>query len=308
MLVGKFHKNSLPGKTMKLFIAIPVFNRLEQTRECVESLERSAFRDFEIVICDDGSTDGTGEYLAEHHPDVKVLRGDGQLWWTGGINRCLEYILPLAADEDLVLTLNNDVVVGPEFLDRMIEAHHARPRALIGSMVVFKDDPGRIETAESVHNWTTAKKGYANRFGEPVTDRHHGLTSVPKLCGKGVLIPVTVFRNIGVYDRHAFPHYAADEDFSMRAANAGYEVLLNFDGRVLSDYKATGIGTRHTRPVLGEFFRSLFSRRSPNNLIIKWRLTFRHCPRLLIPQHLLLDLARTAGGFLKRYIQYHLQH
>jgi len=293
---------------MKIFIAIPVFNRLQQTRECVGSLEQSEFRDFEIVICDDGSTDGTSEYLAEHHPAVTVLQGDGQLWWTGGINRCLEYILPLAADDDLVLTLNNDVVVGREYLGEMLVAHRKRPDALIGSLVVFKDDPGRIETAEAVHNWATAKKGYANRFGEPVTDRHQGLKPVPKLCGKGVLIPVGVFREIGLYDQRAFPHYAADEDFSMRAAEAGYEVLLNFDGRVLSDYEATGIGTRHTRPLLGEFLKSLFSMRSPNNLIIKWRLTFRHCPRLLIPQHLLLDLVRTVGGFTRRYVQYYLQH
>lgn len=293
---------------MKIFVAIPVFNRLEQTQACVEALERSAFRDFEIVICDDGSTDGTGEYLATYHPDVTVLQGDGQLWWTGGINRCLDYILPLAADDDLVLTLNNDVVVGPEYLGEMLAAHRARPRALIGSLVVFKDDPLRIETAESVHNWVTAKKGYANRFGESVTERHRGLASVPKLCGKGVLVPVRVFRDIGVYDQHAFPHYAADEDFSMRAAAAGYDVLLNFDGRVLSDYAATGIGTRHTKPLLGEFLKSLFSRRSPNNLIIKWRLTLRHCPGLLIPQHLLLDLIRTVGGFMRRYIQYYLQH
>lgn len=293
-------------KNLHIYIAIPVFNRIEQTAECIRSLESSAYKDFTIVICDDGSTDGTAEYIAKHHPEVKVLHGDGNLWWTGGINRCAEYILSVASDDDLVLTLNNDVVVGPEYLGSMAQSHQDNPRALIGSLVVFIDDVNRIETAESVHNWATAKKGYANEFGAPVTEQHHGVKPVPKLCGKGVLIPITVFKDIGIYDQLRFPHYAADEDFSMRAATAGYDVLINFDGRVCSDYTATGLGTRHTKPLLGEFFRSLFSMRSPNYLLIKWRLTIRHCPPYLIPQHIVLDLVRTTGGFMKRYIAYYL--
>ena len=190
----------------------------------------------------------------------------------------------------------------------MIQAHRDNPNALIGSLVVFIDDINRIETAESVHNWATAKKGYANEFGAPVTDAHHGVKQVPKLCGKGVLIPVKVFKEIGMYDQLKFPHYAADEDLSMRAASVGYDVLINFDGRVCSDYSATGLGTRHTKPLIGEFLRSLFSIRSPNNLLIKWRFTVRHCPAYLIPQHIIFDMARTLGGFSKRYIAYYLNN
>ena len=291
---------------MKVYIAIPVFDRIQLTASCISSLEKSNYQNIEIVICDDGSTDGTAEYLAEHHPAVTVLTGDGNLFWTGGINCCVEYVLQHASEEDLVLTLNNDVIVGPEYIDNMVSAHKERVDALIGSLVVFIDDPMKIETAESVHNWATAKKGYANEFGAPVTDEHHGLKPVPKLCGKGVLIPVKVFRHIGLYDQKNFPHYAADEDFSMRAAKSGYEVLINFDGRVLSEYEATGLGTRHTKPILSEFYQSLFSIRSPNNLLIKWRFTMRHCPTLLKPQHLIFDVVRTVGGFVKRYIAYYL--
>jgi len=274
-----------------IYIIIPVFNRLHHTIDCI----------------DDASTDGTGDYIRAHYPDVVVLTGDGNLWWTGGINLCLDYVLDKCQKSDLVLTLNNDVVVGPEYLGNMIEAHKLHPDALIGSLAVFTDDPNKIETAESVHNWATAKKGYKNKFGEEVTDKHHGLVHVPKLCGKGVLIPLKVFSDIGKYDQLNFPHYAADEDFSMRAAAAGYEVLINFDGRVRSDYESTGLGTRHTRPLVGEFVKSLFSRRSPNNLLIKWRLTLRHCPWYLIPQHVVFDLIRTIGGFMRRLFSYYIK-
>ena len=294
------------GNKQKVYIAIPVFNRLKHTIACIEALEKSNYTNRVIVVCDDGSTDGTSEYLSNNHLQVIVLHGNGDLWWTGGINKCVKYILGQANSDDLIVTLNNDVTVGPEYLNEMVKAHREHPQALIGSLVLFQDDPTRIETAEAIHCWATAKKGYANQFGERVTAKHHGAKAVPKLCGKGVLIPVKVFKKIGLYDQKSFLQYAADEDFSIRAAKAGYELLINFDGRVYSDYSATGLGTRHSTPKLKEFLKSLFSKKSPNNLIIKWRFTFRHCPVYLIPQHLVLDVVRTVGGFFKRYAEYYL--
>lgn len=288
-----------------VYVAIPVFNRLEYTKACLESLERSNYDKTIIVVCDDGSTDGTAEYLSKNHPEVVVLSGNGDLWWTGGINVCLKYILKHANSEDLVLTLNNDVIVGPEYIDEMVRVHHIHPNALIGSLAVFLNDPTRVETAESVHNWITAKKGPVNKFGEGITVKRQSMSSVPKLCGKGVLIPIHVFKAIGAYDQKNFPHYAADEDFSMRAKAAGFSLFFNYDAIVLSNVEATGIGTERTTPTLINFIRSLWSKRSPNFLLIRWRFTLRHCPILLIPSHLLLDFGRLTVGFLRRYLLYH---
>ena len=83
---------------VSVFVVIPVHNRLEFTRACLASLREQSYRDFTIVVVDDGSTDGTYATLAEEFPEVTLLWGDGDLWWTGAMNRALEWALPQAAE------------------------------------------------------------------------------------------------------------------------------------------------------------------------------------------------------------------
>lgn len=84
----------------KVFVVFPVHNGLESTRSFLESLSRQGLDGFETVICDDGSDDGTGEYLRHDHPEVTVLEGTGNLWWTGGINMCIRHVLKKCSDDE----------------------------------------------------------------------------------------------------------------------------------------------------------------------------------------------------------------
>jgi glycosyltransferase involved in cell wall biosynthesis len=72
---------------MKVFAITPVFNRLLLTIKCVESLlAQNADIEIDILIIDDGSTDGTGDYFKNFGHGVKLIRGDGSLYWGGAIN------------------------------------------------------------------------------------------------------------------------------------------------------------------------------------------------------------------------------
>jgi len=79
---------------------MPVFNRLPLTQRMVDCLRaQKVLETLEIVVIDDGSTDGTGEWLAERG-DITVLKGDGTLWWGGAIQRGLHYAFGKAAPSD----------------------------------------------------------------------------------------------------------------------------------------------------------------------------------------------------------------
>src|SRR5688572_24387948 len=108
-----------------LCIVIPVHNRLQFTKDCLESLEKQTVRPDKIIIVDDGSTDGTEEVLAEMFPHVDVLRGDGTLFWTASINMGIRHAMLLGADH--VMTLNNDTVASPTFVENMLRASRAVP-------------------------------------------------------------------------------------------------------------------------------------------------------------------------------------
>lgn len=69
---------------MTVYALMPVFNRLSMTKTAINCLRLQEFDDkLMIIVVDDGSTDGTQEYL-DTQSDIVVLQGDGTLWWGGG--------------------------------------------------------------------------------------------------------------------------------------------------------------------------------------------------------------------------------
>lgn len=69
-----------------IYIIIPVHNRKHFTRECLLSLRKQTFQNFKVIVVNDGSSDGTGEMIEKEFSDVILLKGDGNLWWTGATN------------------------------------------------------------------------------------------------------------------------------------------------------------------------------------------------------------------------------
>jgi len=97
-----------------LYIIIPIFNRIEYTKGCLLSLYKQTYKNFKIVVINDGSTDGSGKVLERDFPSVHVINGDGNLWWTAATNLGVKFALKNGAD--YILTLNNDTIATPDFL------------------------------------------------------------------------------------------------------------------------------------------------------------------------------------------------
>lgn len=286
---------------MRLWICIPVHNRLTFTRRCLECLRGQDYSNYRVVVCDDGSTDGTAECLARDFPDVTVLQGDGSLWWTGAINRCVEHVLAEGdVHNDAVITLNNDLEVGPDYLSELARAARRFPGALIAS-AGFDIKTGRLVESGLRQSWLTSK----SRRLDPERDR---LTEAPDLAevthapGRGTLIPLSLFAELGLYDFRHLPHYGADYDFSFRAGRAGHRVLISYRAKVFSHVDATGMTV--VRRALGwsDFKRYLTDIKSPANLSVRLWLALNNCPRILLPSYLVLDI----GFVVASYFKYHL--
>src|SRR6478736_9895838 len=115
-----------------LCIVIPVFNRKKFTADCLQSLLNQTHRADFIIVVDDGSTDGTWEMLDAVFPEVIVLRGDGNLFWTAAINLGIRCALSL--NPDYVMTLNNDTVASGDFIEKMLLGAKQYPKGLIGAL------------------------------------------------------------------------------------------------------------------------------------------------------------------------------
>src|SRR5262249_25124422 len=159
-------------------------------------------RDFQVVLVDDGSTDGTDEDVRQRFPDTVILRGDGNLWWTGAMARGVDYVLERCRDDDFVLALNNDLLFDESFLAALLEGARTCPRAIVSSVVLDSVDRRRVLDAGQFFDGTTT--------GRPIRSGRDANLDTNVTTGRGVLFPVTVFRIAGNYLHRRLPHYHAD--------------------------------------------------------------------------------------------------
>jgi GT2 family glycosyltransferase len=221
-------------KSAIIYIVIPVHNRLEATRKCLESLRNQTYTAFRIILVDDGSADGTSKFVKENYPEVTVLTSDGNLWWTGAINLGIRYAMVRGVARDAILVINNDVEVYPDYLETLYRLWQSMPRTLIGSILVDIDNPAVIDNGGNIVNWWTAKFSVLNhgkRLDEFSKDHY---VDVSFLTGRGTLIPLQVFYDIGLYDEKHFQQ-CGDTEFPVRAKNAGYRLIVSYDA-VLKSY------------------------------------------------------------------------
>lgn len=275
-----------------VFVIIPVYNRKVLTRDCLLSLEEQAWKNFRVIVVDDGSTDGTSGMLRDEFPAVTVIAGTGDLFWTAAINLGVRHALARGATH--ILTMNNDTVVAPEFMDAMMRWSAQKPAALLGALDVD------IKTGEPSYGgeiinpiWGT----YRHLLPGLDKDRQHGLHSVSLFTGRGLLIPVEVFSAIGLFAEKALPHYLADYDFTYRARRKGFEVYCNYDARLFTHVEECGDHQIRKNRSLKNYYNHLFSIKGGGNLRNFTVYTFRNSIPYMIPLHLLKGYAQRIFGY-----------
>ncbi len=275
-----------------LYIVIPVHNRKEFTQNCLLSLRKQTVQNFRIVVIDDGSSDGTNEMIEQDFPEVILLHGNGNLWWTNATNLGVQYALEHGAE--YIMTLNNDTVAADNFVEKMMFWAEKDSRALLGALAVDAKTQIPIYGGETV-DWRLAR--FKNLLDILTPGEHHGLHEVTHFPGRGLLIPAEVFRKIGLYDGAHFPHYAADYDFTHRAIRMGYKVFCNFDARLYIYPDASGNAELRNEKSIRSYYNHLFGIKGGGNLKTFWRYAMRNCPRRYLISFLILGISRRILGY-----------
>jgi GT2 family glycosyltransferase len=283
----------------RVSVVTPIFNGIDHTREYLQSMLLVTYPNVEIIIVDDGSTDDSSEVIAREFPSVRLLKGDGNLWWSGGTNLGIRDALERGTD--FILTMNNDVKVAPDFLDSLVQCALENPGAIVGGKIYSMDEPQRIWSAGGRLNWWSGKTFELLGHGQMDSDEYCHRARVDVLTGMNVLIPAAVFGIIGFYDANKFPQYHADAEFTLRARKVSIPIIFEPSAKVWNSVESTFmqrfLGSR--RYNLEAKWELLTSFKSPMKLSNYWLLHWRYCPLFLIPWAFSLRLGRVLVFLLK---------
>lgn len=214
-------------------VLVVTYNGRSFVDELAASLATQSWTDFEVVVLDNASTDGTADAIAAVMPQAKLIRSDRNLGFCAGNNLAARNANPAA--EFLVL-LNQDTVVRPDWLEQLVRAMDDEPRMGVAqSKVLLHRDPSIINSVGCGFNYLFF--GWADRNGEK-DDVSGPPFEVPYCQGASLIIRKALWDELGGFDEPFFM-YHDDLELSLKVRLAGYRAVCVPASVVLHKYNET---------------------------------------------------------------------
>ena len=261
-----------------IYVIIPVHNRIDFTKKCLNSLNNQKnFKELNIILIDDGSTDGTSNYVRKKFPSVTILNGNGNLFWGGAVNIGIQYALDIGSPNDWVLLLNNDTVLATDAIKNLVETSNNKKRKVLTASltVCFSDKKTIIKSGTVIKSWlfNITHHPYVGKNTYEIVNKNP--IKVDLLTARCMLHPIEIFKKIGNYDARNFPHYGGDDDFSIRASKINYSKYICPASII---YLRTDKNNNKIKKNLKYFIKFFFSKKSSSNLKDKLNFTIKCVP------------------------------
>jgi N-acetylglucosaminyl-diphospho-decaprenol L-rhamnosyltransferase len=199
-------------------VIVPTYQGLHHLESFLPSLEEQTLP-HEVIVVDNASTDGTGAFLRERWPQVRVISFPENRGFGKAANAGVE-----AASSETVVLLNNDIVCTPTFLERLVAVLDPSHGVVMAAPVlVRRGDEDRIDTAGIVVDRTL--HGFNHLYGEPVDVLENGAFDPLAPCGGAAAFDRAAFLGVGGFDP-AFFAYLEDVDLAIRCSARGWKCRL----------------------------------------------------------------------------------
>jgi hypothetical protein len=220
-------------------VIIPTWNGLAVLRPCLEALKNQTVKNYQIIVVDNGSTDGTVPWLKQHYPldglypPVQLIENSRNLGFAAAVNQGIR-----ASETPYVVTLNNDTQVDPGWLAALLDAVAIAPDIGMGaSKMVLAHRPDIIDSTgicvDRVGIIWDRRGGEIDNGGEAQPVEVFGP------CGGAALYRRAMLDQIGLFDEDFFA-YMEDVDLAWRAQRAGWRAVYVPAAKVVHHHSATG--------------------------------------------------------------------
>jgi len=204
-------------------IIILNWNGKEDTIKCLESMHAVTYANYDIMIVDNGSTDGSVVCLRERYPEIDIIENTENLGFAGGNNVGITKAMDRSAD--YVLLLNNDVVVDLEFLQELVDvAESDQEVGFVGPKIYYESYKGKRDVIEFAGARLNIRRGDSHHIGQNEADvgQHDKIREVDYITGACLLVKKEVIRKIGLIDPVYFMYWE-DADWQIRGKKMGYK-------------------------------------------------------------------------------------
>jgi len=246
-------------------VIVPNWNglRLDLLPTCLAALRRQTFRDFETIVVDNGSTDGSPEFLARKFPEARLVALEANRGFAPAVNEGIR-----AARGDVVILLNNDTEADPRWLEEIARTLDENPRAgMVACKLRLFDRRDHLHSAGDFY----CVDGIPGNRGVWEEDRgqYDDARGVFGACGGAAVYRKAMLDEIGGFDEQ-LGSYCEDVDLNWRARLAGYAVAYAPRAVVYHRISATG-GGAYASFFVGRNFIWVLAKNYPASLWKKYR-------------------------------------
>jgi hypothetical protein len=205
----------------KVAVILVNFRRGAETVECIRSLGRSSYEDFDVIVVDNGSADGSLQMLRREYPDTHLIESQRNLGFAEGNNLGIRHALQHSFE--YILLLNNDTTVEETMLESLVKTVQENPQAaIVGAKIYYFDRPRALWFAGGRFNICTAKPTHIG-LNEIDVGQYDHFGPCDYVTGCCLFARREVYERIGLLDPSYFAYFE-DADFCIRARRVGFGV------------------------------------------------------------------------------------
>ena len=281
----------MPTSSVKISVIIPNWNGGKWLDGCLNALKSQDYRDFEVLVVDDASTDGSMDRLEERFPGVRALRLTEHHGFAKVVNAGI-----MATSGDYIVLLNNDTLPSISFIGNLVQAMDMMPPDVgsLASCMRSMDNPTLLDDTGDIFTWYghALKRGH----GRPLAE-FKGDVEILSACAGAALYRRKFLNDVGGFDEK-FVSYLEDLDLGLRGRLLGYRCMFVARADVLHKGHGSNLPT-------GDYIR--FMTRNRLMLIgknIPLSLLVRHFHQVLIGQLALFIQYRSPLDSVIGYISF----
>ncbi len=214
----KINSNYEEDFALKASVIVPNWNGMKFVGMCLDSLAKLDFKDYEVIVVDNGSTDGSREVIEEKYPHVRLIKLPENMGFAIACNEGIK-----ASIAEYIVLLNNDIEVTPDWLRELYEGMERHPECGMGTTKMMFLDQRDVfyNTGDLFHSWSA---GGGRGQGEKDIGQYDTEDYVFGACAGAGIYRRAFFNQVGLFDEDFFI-FAEDVDLNMRGQLQGLKAV-----------------------------------------------------------------------------------